>query len=60
MVLYQFYLRNETKRNEFIGILPERRNNPERINESSIMNWGRNIFGGFADVNSIFFVRMTY
>ena len=31
MVSYQIYLRNGSNRNEFIGALPERRINPERI-----------------------------
>jgi hypothetical protein len=60
MVMYQFYLHNETNRNEFIGTLPERRSNPERINQNSIMNWATKIFSGFADVNNIFFVQVTY
>jgi len=58
MVLYEFYSRYE-KRDELIGILPERRENPVRITPESIMNWGR-ILGDIAgiDANCIYFIQV--
>jgi hypothetical protein len=40
MVAYEFYWRDEKGKEHLIGILPERRKNPERITEESIFNWG--------------------
>jgi hypothetical protein len=58
MVAYEFYLRKETGKKDLIGILPERRENPERITEGSILNWARNIIGYNSDVNNTYFVRV--
>ena len=59
MVAYEFYWRNEIKGNELIGILPERRKDPKRISEESIMNWGKMILGECVDKNNIFFIKVT-
>ena len=45
MVAYKFYIRNPKGSFEHIGVLPERRRNPERISDESIINWGRKYFG---------------
>ena len=37
MVAYAFYWIDETDKARFIGLLPERRKDPERITEESIM-----------------------
>ena len=58
MVAYEFYWRNETGEEHFIGILPERRKNPERITEGSILNWGWKVIGNNPDLNNIYFVRV--
>ena len=58
MLAYQFYLRNEIKGNEFVGVLPERRRNPVRITEESIINWGRKNFGRNVRDGDIFFVKV--
>jgi len=39
MVAYQFYLWDATKGFEFVGGLPERRRNRDRITDESILNW---------------------
>ena len=44
MVVYKFYLRDAIKGDIFLGILPERRKNPQRITDESIINWGRKYF----------------
>jgi hypothetical protein len=41
MVAYEFYLCNDKGKERLFGILPERRKNLERINQESIMKWGR-------------------
>jgi hypothetical protein len=45
MLLYELSLFNKTKGYELIGVLPERRNNPQRVTKESILNWGRKYFG---------------
>jgi len=59
MVAYEFYWRNKIKGNELIGILPERRKDPKRISEKSIMNWGKMILGECIGENDIFFIKVT-
>ena len=59
MVAYEFYLRDTVKGYELIGILPERRKDPGRISEESIMNWGRMILSKQADENDIYFIKVT-
>ena len=41
MIAYEFYRRAENGEDEdrLIGVLPERRKDPERITHESIMNW---------------------
>jgi hypothetical protein len=64
MVAYEFYWRDETDRIHLIGILPERRKNPERITEESILNWVRQVrqvTGNDAYSNDdIYFVRVEF
>jgi hypothetical protein len=61
MVAYELYLREKATGVHLIGILPERRKNPERINQDSIMRWARIVLGDLADVNlnNFFFIRVT-
>jgi len=58
MIAYEFYLRDETGKEHLIGILPERRKNPERITKESVLNWGWNVMGDHSDVNDIYFVQV--
>ncbi len=58
MVAYEFYWRDETGKEHLIGILPERRKNPERITKGSVLNWGSKIIGDSSDVNNIYFVQV--
>jgi hypothetical protein len=58
MVSYKFYFRNPKGVFEFIGVLPERRRDPERISDESILNWGRNYFAkNLKEYEDIFFVE---
>ena len=41
---YEFYRRVGNGRDHFVGTLPERRKDPARISEDSILNWARILF----------------
>jgi len=43
MVGYEFYWRDPIKSYQLIGVLPERRRNPNKITRESVLNWGKNI-----------------
>ena len=60
MVAYEFYWRNEEGKEKLIGILPERRKNPDRITDESILNWGWKVVGNNPDVNKIYFVKVEF
>ena len=58
MLAYKFYLRNAMKNClDHVGVLPERRMNPERITDESIINWGREFFGKDAKNEDMFFTE---
>ena len=59
MVAYEFYWRDPIKGYQLIGKLPERRKNPIRITQDSVINWGKKILGENVDANDIFFIKMT-
>jgi hypothetical protein len=44
---------------QHIGTLPERRKNPARITQESIINWAREILGENIDFNDLFFITIT-
>lgn len=57
MVVYKFYLRDPKKGDLLIGILVERRKDPERITRQSVMNWIRRIaFKLEVDDNDVYFI----
>jgi len=58
MEAYEFYWRDQEGREHFIGILPERRKNPERITKESVLNWGWMVIGDNADIKDIYFVKV--
>jgi hypothetical protein len=60
MVAYAFYWIDETDKAHFIGFLPERRENPERITKESIISFGRTTLGNSAGVNNIVFFRVKF
>ena len=59
MVAYEFYCLNSTGEYRVIGVLPERRKDPERITQESIMNWGINFFAEDSIIKDIFFIQVT-
>jgi hypothetical protein len=58
MVAYELYWHDETEEAHFIGILPERRENRERITKESIVNWGRIVVGDYIEVRDIFYTQV--
>ena len=58
MVVYELYSSDEIGQEHFIGILPERRKNPERITRESVLNWGWKVIGDTPDVENIYFVKV--
>lgn len=58
MDAYEFYSYDPIKGYRLIGVLPERRENPERITRESVINWAKEMLGDNVDVNEIFFVKV--
>ena len=59
MVAYEFYLQEDRDRREsLIGILPERRKNSKRIDEESIMRWGKMVLGARGDHQKIYYIQV--
>ena len=59
MIAYEFYIKDQERGNQLLGILPERRKTPERVNRDSIMNWAKMAFCNLVDINKIFFIRVS-
>jgi len=59
MVAYEFYRLDPTGGFQIIGILPERRKKPVRVNHQSVMNWGLQFFGEHFNTKDIFFIQVT-
>ncbi len=59
MDAYEFYRGDTIKGYQPIGVLPERRKNPARITQESIINLARELIGDNAYANNIFFVKIT-
>ncbi len=59
MIAYEFYWLDATGGYQIIGVLPERRKDPERITQECIMNWGKKFFSKDLATKDIFFIRIT-
>ena len=59
MKAYEFYSLDPIAGYQLLGVLPERRKNPSRITQKSIMNWGKIFFENKLDINEIFFIEVT-
>jgi hypothetical protein len=42
-----------------IAILPERRHNPERITDRSILNWAKDVIGNGCQGQGIYFIEVN-
>ncbi len=58
MVAYEFYCRDDAGKEHFIGMLPERRTNPDRMTNNSVLNWGWNVIGDHSGISNIYFVKV--
>ncbi len=58
MIAYELYWHDKSGEVHLLGILPERRKDPQRITEESIMNWGKRVLGNQADIGNIYFIRV--
>jgi len=58
MTAYEFYWRDEEDGTHLIGILAERRKNPERVSRESVMNWVKKVLGDEVGINNVFFVQV--
>ncbi len=59
MLAYELYTFDKINGYELIGVLPERRKNPRRMTEDSVMSWGRMLLGDNTDNKSIYFKKVT-
>jgi len=59
MLAYELYTFNKKKGYEFIGVLPERREDPVRITKDSIMNFGKSLLGDTVDRKNMFFKQVA-
>lgn len=58
MVAYEFYWYDPAKGYELLGILPERRSDPERITKKSIMDWAEKVFGTNLSPKDMYFIQV--
>ncbi|HUL23851.1 MAG TPA: hypothetical protein VLZ10_20525 [Thermodesulfobacteriota bacterium] len=59
MVAYEFYWLDPKGACEVIGVLPERRKQPERLTKESVMRWGEKFFSNHLNLKDIFFIQVT-
>ncbi|MCJ7786250.1 MAG: hypothetical protein MUP41_20155 [Desulfobacterales bacterium] len=59
MMAYEFYWRDEVKGYELLGVLPERRKDPARITEKSVLGWVNKVFGNEFSAKDIYFIQAT-
>ena len=59
MIGYRFYWYDDIQGYQFVRTMPERRKDPTRITDESIMNLGRKVFGAHADTGRILVVPIT-
>ena len=59
MVAYEFYLNDSEGNKSLLGILPERRKDPKRITQESILGWGRMLLYDTADGRRLFIERVA-
>jgi hypothetical protein len=58
MIVYKVYLCDDKMNaSELIGVLPERRTDPKRIDTESVMKWSEAVFGEKIDGKSFFLLQ---
>ena len=58
MIGYQLYWWRDPKGYEFIGVLPERRKDPQRITNESVLNWGQKYFGIHLNLAGMYLIEV--
>ena len=58
MVAYEFYCSDPVKEYELLGILPERRKDPRRKTDASVMNWGKMLLGNSGIGKNVFYRKV--
>jgi len=59
MMAYEFYWRDEVKGYQLLGVLPERRKDPARITEKSVLGWADRFFDNKFSTQDIYFIQIT-
>jgi hypothetical protein len=59
IVAYEFYFLDPARGYEFLGILPERRKDPKRINSDSIRKWGMKLKRNGMGSKELSFTQVT-
>ncbi len=57
-IAYEFYRRERNGEDRFVGALPEKRKDPGRITNASIMNWAKLKIPGEFLYGPIYFIRV--
>ncbi len=60
MKAYEVYAVDKNKNQEFLGLLPERRKNPERITQESVIKWGKMLLGTEANRKGLFIKKIHF
>jgi len=55
---YELYWHDPIKGYQLMGVLPERRKNPNRITEESVLNWGKEYFSKNLNLSEMFFLEV--
>jgi len=55
---YELYCWRDSKGYELIGVLPERRKNPQRLTKESVLNWGQKYFAIELNLDDMYFVEV--
>jgi len=50
--------RSGAKGYDLIGVLPERRNTPQRVTKESVLNWGEKYFGIHLNLGDMYLVEV--
>jgi hypothetical protein len=58
MVGYGLYRWRGAKGYDLIGVLPERRNNPQRVTKESVLNWGQKYFGIRLNLGDMYLIEV--
>ncbi len=58
MTGYEIYCWRDPKGYELIGVLPERRKDPQRITKESVLNWGQKYFAIQLDPDDMYFMEV--